>query len=108
MSIKSLTKTKPDDTEEAVLKALQQYVLEHPDAEVVTYRQNPVSIRIRVIDPVFANLDRVGRQEILEKVIEKLPDDVQEDITQVLLLTPEEAEKSFANFEFDNPIPSQL
>ncbi len=105
MSVKSLSKV-ADAAEEAVLRALQKYVQGHADAEAVTYRQNPVSIRIRVIDPTFCNVDRVARLEILEKFIEELPEDVQGDITQVLLLTPDEASTSFANFEFEHPVAS--
>lgn len=37
-----------------------------------------------------------------------LSEDQQSEISLLLLLTPEEAEISFANDEFDNPIPSQL
>jgi hypothetical protein len=38
----------------------------------------------------------------------ELPEEVQSDISTVLLLTPDETKKSFANFEFDDPIASKL
>jgi len=34
--------------------------------------------------------------------------DLQNDISTVLLLTPDETKASFANLEFDEPIPSKL
>ena len=36
----------------------------------------------------------------------RLPDEVQSDLSTVILLTPEETGMSFANFEFEDPVPS--
>jgi len=40
--------------------------------------------------------------------LEQLPEDVFAEISLLLLLTSEEAKKSFASMEFNDPIPSEL
>ena len=105
MKISSRSKS-VDENELLVQKALELYLEHHPHAEIVTFRQNPVSIHIRIVDPSFQGMDRVARQESLSSAIVAIPDEVQGDITRLLLLTPEEAKVSFANFEFEHPIPS--
>ncbi len=93
----------------AILKALEtDYKVSHPQAEIDSYRQNSASIRIRIIDTSFQNRDRVNRDDEVWEILSKLPEDIQSQITVVLLLTPEEAKTSFANMDFENPIPSRL
>jgi stress-induced morphogen len=93
----------------AILKALEtKYKPAHPEAEFDSYRQNSASIRIRIIDPGFRDLDRVTRDDQIWEILGSLPEDIQSQITVVLLLTPEEAKTSFANMDFENPIPSRL
>lgn len=79
---------------------------EFPDAEA--YRYNPASIRIRIIDDRFAGLSKVERHEMVMPLIRKLPDETREDITVLLLLTPDETEGSIMNLEFEHPSPSML
>ena len=67
-----------------------------------------MSIRIRVIDPDFAGIDKGDRHELLWGFLQDLPEDQLSEITFLLLLTPEETEKSIANQDFENPIPSRL
>jgi hypothetical protein len=40
--------------------------------------------------------------------LDTLPDEVQSNLSTVILLTPEETRMSFANLEFEDPIPSSL
>jgi hypothetical protein len=42
------------------------------------------------------------------KYLGQLPEDVQSDISTLLLLAPEETKTSFANIEFDDPVPSEI
>jgi hypothetical protein len=63
---------------------------------------------VRIIDCDFHGQDRVDRERAIWGILEALPAVVQNEITLLLLLTPEEADSSFANFEFENPLPSQL
>lgn len=88
--------------------ALARYKTDHPTARITAYRQGSVSLRARIIDPDFAGVDRGQRHEAVWRLIEGLPEDVQSQLSVLLLLTPEEAERSFANVDFDHPIPSDL
>ncbi len=81
--------------------------------QVRAYRYNSVSIRVRIVSERFAGLDRVGREELVNPLIERLPDDVQDDITILLLLTPAEHAKRFErldllDIEFDEPTASAI
>jgi hypothetical protein len=107
MVVKLRTK-RPDPILRQIVEALKEYDKAHPAAQIETYRQNAVSVRIRVIDPDFAGLGRAEREEELWTLFNRLPEDVVAEISLLLLLTPEEAKSSFANMEFDNPIPSRL
>ena len=87
---------------------LAEYEHEHPAAKTEIYRQNPVSIRIRVIDPRFAGIDRIDREEEIWRRLEALPEEVLADVTMLLVLTPAEAETSLASIEFEHPLQSRL
>lgn len=91
-----------------VLDVLAGHTHQHPQAKVAVYRYNPVSIRVRIVDPEFRGRDRVEREAEVWPFLETLPEDVYCDLTMLLLLTPEEAMRSFANLEFDDPVPSGL
>ncbi len=79
---------------------------EFPQAEA--YRYNSASIRIRIIDERFRGQSKVKRQQMLDPLLNSLPEKVQNDIMVVLLLAPEEIQLSMMNVEFDNPTPSRL
>lgn len=79
------------------------YKPHHPKAEISVRRRNPVSIRVRVIDPDFRGISLVERDERLRAILWELPEEIQADLTMLLLLTPEEAKTSFANLEFEEP-----
>jgi stress-induced morphogen len=94
---------------EQIDDALRLYEIRHPRAAIEIYRENSASIRIRIIDPDFAGCDRAQRHnDVWRHYLGNLSDDVQGEISVLLLLTPEETETSFANVEFDHPIPSNL
>jgi hypothetical protein len=97
-----------DDHLGHINQALAKYRSEHPDAQVDAYRQNSVSLRARIVDPDFHGIDRADRHEIVWRHIATLPEEVQSEVTMLLLLTPEETKTSFANLEFDHPLPSML
>ena len=104
--------TIPRGTEDAIIQqvisVLDEYELDHRAARIDIYRQNSVSVRVRIIDPDFAGLSRPQRSDRVWKYLNRLTDDAQSDISTVLLLTPDESKTSFANFEFDDPTPSDL
>ncbi len=88
--------------------SLGPYADAHSNAEIDVRRRNSVSLRIRIIDPDFASIDRVDRETPIWRLLEELPDSVLSNITMLLLLTPEEAPDSFANREFEDPLPPLL
>jgi len=91
-----------------VSEALRPYLDQHPKAREDSYSQNSASIRVRVIDPDFEGIDRVDRYDLIWKYLETLPEHILVQITVLLSLTPDEAKTSFANMDFDHPIPSRL
>ena len=60
----SITRGKTDRILEQIKDCLESYQKNHPDAEISLYRQNSVSIRIRIIDPRFAGMSRADRSDI--------------------------------------------
>lgn len=97
-----------DEIIDGIVKELERYQEDHPDAEVVIYRQNPVSVRVRIVDPDFVGQSKLERSDTVWEYLDQLDEEVQGDISTLLLLTPEELGKSFANFEFEHPSPSML
>lgn len=98
-----------EDTQvQQIRHVLSRYESDHPNAQIEVRRQNSVSIRIRIIDPDFAGLDRVDREPAVWGVLKTLPQEVFTNITMLLLLAPDETEASLANREFEDPIPSRL
>jgi stress-induced morphogen len=91
-----------------IVKVLERYTAKHPSAEVEAYRQNSASVRVRVVDPAFQGMSRTQREEDFWFLFEDLPDELAAELSVVLLLTPDEAKKSLANIEFDDPTPSKL
>jgi stress-induced morphogen len=91
-----------------VRDALASYLEAHPSARVTIYRQNNVSIRIRIVDRNFEGKSRADREDLVWAILEQLPEELTSEISLLLLLTPSEAKRSFVNHEFDNPIPSKL
>jgi stress-induced morphogen len=99
---------KPDTQVQQVLDILTAYERAHSQAQIEGRRHNPVSIRLRIIDPDFQGTDRIEREPAIWKLLHRLPEEVLVNITMLLLLTPEESETSLASQEFDHPIPSRL
>jgi hypothetical protein len=91
-----------------LLDSLAEYGQRHPNARIEVRRQNSVAIRIRILDADLADVKPVDREDAVWPLLEALPEDIFSCITMVLLLTPDEAEKSIASAEFDDPIPSAL
>ena len=98
----------PDEQVQQILDLLTAYERTHPQAQFEGRRHNPVSIRLRIIDPDFQGMDRIEREPAVWKLLRQLPEEVFVNITMLLLLTPEETEHSLASQEFDHPIPSRV
>jgi len=98
----------PDVQVQQILDILTAYERAHPYAQIEGRRHNPVSIRLRIIDPDFQGMDRIEREPAVWKLLRQLPEEVFVNITMLLLLTPEETTHSLASHEFDHPIPSRV
>jgi stress-induced morphogen len=106
----TIIKGNPDEELIQVKERLDAYERDHallPDAAQL-YRQNSASIRIRVINDQFAGMTRSRRHDQVWKYFAVLPEEVQEQITMLLLLPTSELKSSLVNFEFDDPLPSRL
>ena len=99
---------KSDKAIDAIRAALQKYQKDHSNARISLYRQNSVSVRVRIIDPSFEGKGKPERNELVWHYFRGLSEEVQSDISMLLLLTPNEVKSSFANMEFDDPVPSKL
>jgi hypothetical protein len=97
-----------DPVIEEIIGALKFYEDDHPNSQIDLYRQNPVSVRIRIIDSNFARHNKIERNKSVWNYLGKLADDAQSDISSLILITPDETEKSFSNLEFNDPVPSNL
>jgi hypothetical protein len=107
MSI-SIPRGKSDEVIDRIVEALRAYEVDHPSARIDLYRQNPVSVRVRIIDPAFVGQNKIERSKEAWKYLNLLSDEVQSDLSTLILLTPDETKMSFANFEFEDPVPSSL
>ncbi len=97
-----------DEVIERIIDAFRAYETDHPNSQIDLYRQNSVSVRVRIIDPDFAGESKVSRSKEVWKYLDSLPDEVQSDLSALILLAPEETKMSFANLEFEDPVPSAL
>lgn len=90
-------------------KPLRDHFPDFPPAHPPeAYWYNPAAIRVRFVHPRFRKLDRIQREEIVWPVPEEnLPEETWWDISMILLFTPEELKKSFANREFEKPTPAR-
>jgi hypothetical protein len=91
-----------------IIEALRTYEADHPNAQIDLYRQNPVSVRVRIIDADLAGRSKIERSKEAWKYLISLPDEIQSDLSSLILRTPEETGMSSANLEFEDPIPSHL
>jgi len=107
MAVKLRVK-RPDPVLREIVSALNQYAQQHPEAQIEAYRHDNVSVRVRIISPNFSGQSRSEREEDVWAAFAKLSDETLSELSLLLLLTPEEAKKSFASAEFDDPIPSRL
>jgi hypothetical protein len=98
---------KADASVRDIVRLLERYQAEHPDAEIDVYRKSRFSIRIRIIDPEFRPLSRSQRSQLVWPLLRELPEETLADVSMVLLISPEERESSLGSQEFDDPLPSR-
>ena len=104
-----ITQGNTDDQVQALKDALEAYEAQYPGADAALYRQNSASIRMRVIDRRFEGMTRSRRHaHVWDFLAARVPEDTLADVSLVLTVAPAELRDSFANFEFERPIPSRL
>ena len=87
-------------------KVLDKYLKQHPKAEAALYRQNPGSLRVRILDNRFAKLSKGDRHDDVWNFLAKhLKNEEMQEISILLLLAPSEQPDSFMNSEFEDPSP---
>lgn len=86
----------------------RKYASEHPRARIDVKRFNSVSVRVRVIDPDFRGKTMAERDRQLWQALHELPEETHSEITMLLPFTPEEADTSVMNLDFENPAPSRF
>ena len=105
MSTQTANRWKKQTAETRKVEEVLRKVFPHSDA----YRYNSASIRVRVVDKRFEGKTAEQRDAMVEPLLERLPQNTQADIINLLTLTPsEQAAPSVANLEFDEPSPSML
>jgi stress-induced morphogen len=105
----TIVRGNPDPEVQALKTALDGYEAAHPGADAALYRHNPGSIRLRVIDRRFEGMTKSRRHaDVWDFLATHVPEDTLADVSLVLTVAPAELKNSFANFEFEDPIPSKL
>lgn len=107
MSI-TVSRGETDAIIERMTVALEPYRREHPNSQIELYRQHSVSVRLMVIDPGFAGQTLFDRNEDVWAYLNDLSEADLSHLSTLVLLTPEEVEKSRSNLEFEDSIPSEL
>lgn len=96
------TTSRPSDPAvESILKALEELKENKPAVSVDAVRANLASIRIRVVDPAFAAVDRAERDERIWELLSRISPDFRSEVSVLLLLSPEEQSESIGNREFE-------
>jgi hypothetical protein len=72
------------------------------------YRYSPASIRVRIVDERFKEMNRSERWKMVMPLIRTLPEDIRQELTVLLLLSPDELSDSLMNREYEKPSPHQL
>ena len=67
------------------------------------YRYNPASIRVRIVDPRFKDKNRSEREKMVMAIVRTLPEETRQELTVLLLLTPDELADSLMNRQFEHP-----
>jgi stress-induced morphogen len=98
-----------DEIVNHVKSTLDEYERQFAGSEASLYRQNPASIRIRIVDDRFGGRSKGERHdEVWDFIASRLDQDEMQDISFLLPLTSAELDSSLINLEFDAPTPSRL
>ena len=95
---------------ERIESALSAFQAAYPRAKIELYRQNSVSVRVRIVNESFRGLSRSQREDLVWEHLNALDGGAQNEISMLILVTPDELDDPFAfsSHEFDSPFPSRL
>jgi hypothetical protein len=79
---------------QAILDVLAGWKKEHAKAQIDAYRLYPFTVRVRIIDPDFRDIDRIERHDAVWRLLDRLPEEVASDIGMLVLVTPGEKKRS--------------
>ena len=98
-----------DPIVQSIKDALDAYEAQHPGAEAAVHRQNNASVRVRVIARRFESMPKSRRHDdVWSFLAARALDDAMAEVSLVLAIAPAEVRASFANYEFEQPIVSQM
>ncbi len=101
-----ITRGSLDVTVDSLKQALEAYEAAHPGAEATLYRQNPGSIRVRVVDDRFAGIDKSARHDaVWDFLAGRVGEDVMGEVYVLLTFSHAELGRSLANQDFEDPLP---
>jgi stress-induced morphogen len=90
----------------AIQKALKPYFDQHPRARLDMYRRDKFILRMRIIDPDFDGMTQEQRDDLIWDMLYKnLHEDLLQELSMVLLLSPREVKESMVNIDFEKPQP---
>jgi len=105
----TVTRGLPDDVVMRVKAVLDEYESRYPGATAELYRQNPASIRIKIVDDRFAGRPKGQRHdEVWDFLAARLNEDDMQDISVLLPLATSDLRSSLMNLEFEHPTDSKL
>lgn len=105
----TILRGKQDKAIEALRSALDEYEASHLGSQASLYRQNPGSIRVRIIDDRLAGTSLSRRHdELWDFLSSRVGDDVMSEISVLLGFSRSELERSLANQDYEDPLPSGL
>lgn len=100
---------KQDTAVESLRTALDEYEASHPGSQASLYRQSPGSIRVRIIDDRFAGVSLSRRHdELWDFVSKRVGDEVMGEVSILLAFPRSELDRSLANQDYEDPLPSDL
>lgn len=92
-----------------IAEALNAYEQQFAGSQAELYRQNPGSVRIRIVDDRFVGMPRSRRHNMVWQFLSnQLDEDTMGEISLLLPLPRKELSSSLANLDFDDPSPSEL
>jgi hypothetical protein len=83
---------------------IADYKAKYPKARVDYYLKDDW-VRLRFIDPSFKGIGKFARHHRLWKYLERLPDEIVQDLSMLVAITPSERKLSGYNLKYEDELP---